>query len=231
MSSTARVAAETKTRAAAASSLESRRKGLFWELNPGPLAPEARIMPLDQTARFEISFSTTCTLKVFLRVRVSVSVCTRAAREDTQMSRQVAQVDPFAHIRARSASIARHRCRDASLADSSQGPRWPAVSAMICVSALLRLPRSHALRHFFARERRGGKMRGGPIGSRAGALPRFGAAASEVFPGAPHIGATASSEASPGTSRLGGGAATRLSSQAPPPPACSRIPLFFARFF
>ena len=25
--------------------------GLFWELNPGPLAPEARIMPLDQTAR------------------------------------------------------------------------------------------------------------------------------------------------------------------------------------
>ena len=24
--------------------------GLFWELNPGPLAPEARIMPLDQTA-------------------------------------------------------------------------------------------------------------------------------------------------------------------------------------
>ena len=25
-------------------------KGLFWELNPGPLAPKARIMPLDQTA-------------------------------------------------------------------------------------------------------------------------------------------------------------------------------------
>ena len=25
-------------------------KGLFRELNPGPLAPEARIMPLDQTA-------------------------------------------------------------------------------------------------------------------------------------------------------------------------------------
>ena len=25
-------------------------KGLFWELNPGPLAPEARIIPLDQTA-------------------------------------------------------------------------------------------------------------------------------------------------------------------------------------
>ena len=25
-------------------------KGLFWELNPGPLAPEVRIMPLDQTA-------------------------------------------------------------------------------------------------------------------------------------------------------------------------------------
>ena len=25
-------------------------QGLFWELNPGPLAPEARIMPLDQTA-------------------------------------------------------------------------------------------------------------------------------------------------------------------------------------
>jgi hypothetical protein len=27
-----------------------KNKGLFWELNPGPLAPEARIMPLDQTA-------------------------------------------------------------------------------------------------------------------------------------------------------------------------------------
>jgi hypothetical protein len=26
-------------------------KGLFRELNPGPLAPEARIIPLDQTAR------------------------------------------------------------------------------------------------------------------------------------------------------------------------------------
>ena len=25
-------------------------KGLFWELNPGPLAPGARIIPLDQTA-------------------------------------------------------------------------------------------------------------------------------------------------------------------------------------
>ena len=25
-------------------------KGLFWELSPGPLTPEARIMPLDQTA-------------------------------------------------------------------------------------------------------------------------------------------------------------------------------------
>jgi hypothetical protein len=25
-------------------------KGLFWELNPGPLAPKARIIPLDQTA-------------------------------------------------------------------------------------------------------------------------------------------------------------------------------------
>ena len=25
-------------------------KGLLWELNPGPLAPEARIIPLDQTA-------------------------------------------------------------------------------------------------------------------------------------------------------------------------------------
>ena len=24
--------------------------GLFWELNPGPFAPEARIIPLDQTA-------------------------------------------------------------------------------------------------------------------------------------------------------------------------------------
>ena len=24
--------------------------GLFWELNPGPLAPEARIIPLDQQA-------------------------------------------------------------------------------------------------------------------------------------------------------------------------------------
>ena len=26
--------------------------GLFWELNPGPLAPEARIIPLDQTASY-----------------------------------------------------------------------------------------------------------------------------------------------------------------------------------
>ena len=31
-------------------------KGLFWELNPGPLAPEARIMPLDQTANDTTSF-------------------------------------------------------------------------------------------------------------------------------------------------------------------------------
>ena len=91
--------------------------GLFRELNPGPLAPEARIMPLDQTARFDISFSATCNLRIFLRVRVSVSVCTRAAREDTQMSRQIDQVDPFAHIRARSASIARRRCRDAASAE------------------------------------------------------------------------------------------------------------------
>ena len=28
----------------------SSNEGLFWELNPGPLAPKARIMPLDQTA-------------------------------------------------------------------------------------------------------------------------------------------------------------------------------------
>ena len=26
-------------------------KGLFWELNPGPLVPLARIMPLDQKAK------------------------------------------------------------------------------------------------------------------------------------------------------------------------------------
>ena len=31
-------------------------KGLFRELNPGPLAPEARIMPLDQTASCSTSF-------------------------------------------------------------------------------------------------------------------------------------------------------------------------------
>ena len=31
-------------------------KGLFWELNPGPLAPEARIMPLDQTAMSHYPF-------------------------------------------------------------------------------------------------------------------------------------------------------------------------------
>ena len=36
-------------RAAAALSAQS-STGLFWELSPGPLAPEARIMPLDQTA-------------------------------------------------------------------------------------------------------------------------------------------------------------------------------------
>ena len=33
-------------------------QGLFWELNPGPLAPEARIMPLDQTANDTTSFLT-----------------------------------------------------------------------------------------------------------------------------------------------------------------------------
>ena len=27
------------------------QQGLFWELSPGPLAPEARVMPLDQTAK------------------------------------------------------------------------------------------------------------------------------------------------------------------------------------
>ena len=35
-------------------------KGLFWELNPGPLAPEARIMPLDQTANGAHVSSGTC---------------------------------------------------------------------------------------------------------------------------------------------------------------------------
>ena len=34
-------------------SLSGRLFGLFWELNPGPLAPEARIMPLDQTASWD----------------------------------------------------------------------------------------------------------------------------------------------------------------------------------
>ena len=29
---------------------DEQEQGLFWELSPGPLAPEARIMPLDQTA-------------------------------------------------------------------------------------------------------------------------------------------------------------------------------------
>ena len=28
-----------------------KKKGLFWELNPGPLAPETRIIPLDQAAK------------------------------------------------------------------------------------------------------------------------------------------------------------------------------------
>jgi hypothetical protein len=36
---------------------DSMSKGLFRELNPGPLAPEARIIPLDQTARWEIEFT------------------------------------------------------------------------------------------------------------------------------------------------------------------------------
>ena len=31
-------------------------EGLFRELKPGPLAPEARIMPLDQTALYSILF-------------------------------------------------------------------------------------------------------------------------------------------------------------------------------
>ena len=35
---------------AAALACTALSKGLFWELNPGPLAPEARIMPLDQAA-------------------------------------------------------------------------------------------------------------------------------------------------------------------------------------
>ena len=35
---------------AAMLSPQLRKQGLFWELNPGPLAPEARIIPLDQTA-------------------------------------------------------------------------------------------------------------------------------------------------------------------------------------
>ena len=35
-------------------------KELFWELNPGPLAPEARIMPLDQTANGAHVSSGTC---------------------------------------------------------------------------------------------------------------------------------------------------------------------------
>ena len=30
-----------------------KRAGLFWELNPGPLGPRPRIMPLDQTASAE----------------------------------------------------------------------------------------------------------------------------------------------------------------------------------
>lgn len=30
--------------------LQGQHQGLFWELNPGPPAPEAGIMPLDQTA-------------------------------------------------------------------------------------------------------------------------------------------------------------------------------------
>ena len=36
---------------------EAVTRGLFWELNPGPLAPEARIIPLDQAA---------CAVHVFL---------------------------------------------------------------------------------------------------------------------------------------------------------------------
>ena len=34
----------------AADGMSFGRKGLLWELNPGPLAPEARIIPLDQAA-------------------------------------------------------------------------------------------------------------------------------------------------------------------------------------
>ena len=33
-------------------SRRSKQQGLFWELNPGPLAPEARIIPPDQTANW-----------------------------------------------------------------------------------------------------------------------------------------------------------------------------------
>ena len=35
-----------------ADSLQPHGQGLLRELNPGPLAPEARIMPLDQAAKW-----------------------------------------------------------------------------------------------------------------------------------------------------------------------------------
>ena len=41
---------EIKVAAWKVAALAALRKGLLWELNPGPLAPEARIIPLDQAA-------------------------------------------------------------------------------------------------------------------------------------------------------------------------------------
>ena len=41
---------EIKVAAWKVAALAALRKGLLWELNPGPLAPEARIIALDQTA-------------------------------------------------------------------------------------------------------------------------------------------------------------------------------------
>ena len=46
-------------------SVASCRQGLLRELNPGPLAPEARIMPLDQAANDDVPERETpeCTLQ------------------------------------------------------------------------------------------------------------------------------------------------------------------------
>ena len=53
-------------------------QGLFWELSPGPLTPEARIMPLDQTASCEVLINGTPAHVRFSREVLRGSLALRA---------------------------------------------------------------------------------------------------------------------------------------------------------